>query len=109
MTRQKYIKNDFIKRFPYLILDSKKGDSKYSIVKTLNVSLVNILKILHVLRDRNVARYTDLLDESEIKMKATFLMYMHFCVDCNLIIKQNDVYKITKKGLHLYDSFRGDQ
>ena len=53
--------------------------------------------------------FTDLYSKSKIRMKRSFLNYLHLCVDYNFIRREpigaNVIYTITERGRTMLDLF----
>ena len=69
--------------------------------KTKDFSTLSLLKLLYQL-NANPMTFSDLYLKSKIRMKKSFLNYLHFCVEYRFIEKQrvgsNVIYSITDKG-----------
>ena len=85
---------DFIIRRDEQILDAVKA-------KTRDYSTLSLLKLLYQLRG-NPMTFSNLYSKSKIRMKKSFLNYLHLCVDYNFVRKEsvgsNVIYSITDKG-----------
>ena len=85
---------DFIIKRDEQILDAVKA-------RTRDYSTLSLLKLLYQLRG-NPMTFSDLYSKSKIRMKKSFLNYLHLCVDYNFIKKEpvgpNVIYSITDKG-----------
>ncbi|NND86951.1 MAG: hypothetical protein HKM23_06485 [Nitrosopumilus sp.] len=85
---------DFIIKRDEQILDAVKA-------RTRDYSTLSLLKLLYQLRG-NPMTFSDLYLKSKIRMKKSFLNYLHLCVDYNFIKKEpvgvNVIYSITDKG-----------
>src|SRR3972149_10256262 len=85
---------DFIIKRDVQILDAVKA-------RTRDYSTLSLLKLLYQLRG-NPMTFSDLYSKSKIRMKKSFLNYLHLCVDYNFIKKEsvgsNVIYSITDKG-----------
>ena len=85
---------DFIIHRDEQILDAVKA-------RTKDYSTLSLLKLLYQLRG-NPMTFSDLYSKSKIRMKKSFLNYLHLCVDYNFIKKEpvgsNVIYTITDKG-----------
>ncbi|MGI0060585.1 MAG: hypothetical protein ACREBJ_12545, partial [Nitrosotalea sp.] len=71
-------------------------------------STISILKLLYQLRG-NPMTFSELYVKSNIRMKRSFLNYLHLCTSYNFIKKEprgsNMVYSITDKGGVMLDLF----
>jgi predicted transcriptional regulator len=93
--------SDFIITRDEQILDSVKA-------RTRDFSTISLLKLLYQLRG-NQMTFSDLYIKSNIRMKKSFLNYLHLCVKYNFITKMprgsNMVYSITDKGRTMLNLF----
>jgi predicted transcriptional regulator len=93
--------SDFIISKDEQILDSVKA-------RTRDFSTISLLKLLYQLR-YNPMTFSDLYTKSNIRMKKSFLNYLHLCVKYNFITKMaagsNMIYSITDKGKTMLDLF----
>jgi predicted transcriptional regulator len=92
---------DFIIKRDVQILDAVKA-------KTRDYSTLSLLKLLYQLRG-NPMTFSDLYSKSKIRMKKSFLNYLHLCVDYNFVRKEavgsNMIYSITEKGRTMLNLF----
>ena len=92
---------DFIIKRDVQILDAVKA-------RTKDYSTLSLLKLLYQLRG-NPMTFSDLYTKSKIRMKKSFLNYLHLCVDYNFIQKEavgsNVIYSITDKGRIMLNLF----
>ncbi len=76
--------------------------------KTKDYSTLSLLKLLYQLRTSPMT-FTDLYSKSKIRMKRSFLNYLHLCVDYNFIRREaigaNVIYTITERGYTMLDLF----
>jgi len=76
--------------------------------RTKDYSTLSLLKLLYQLRG-NPMTFSDLYSKSKIRMKKSFLNYLHLCVDYNFIRKEasgaNMIYTITDKGRIMLNLF----
>ncbi len=93
--------SDFIIKRDEQVLDAVKA-------RTRDFSTISILKLLYQLRC-NPMTFSDLYVKSNIRMKRSFLNYLHLCVSYNFVSKEpsgsNMVYSITDKGRTMLDLF----
>src|SRR5574337_1784113 len=91
--------SDFIIKRDEQVLDAVKARAR-------DFSTISILKLLYQLR-YNPVTFSDLYVKSNIRMKRSFLNYLHLCVSHNFIQKEpkgaNMVYTITDKGRTMLD------
>ena len=92
---------DFIIKRDEQILDAVKA-------RTRDYSTLSLLKLLYQLR-RNPMTFSELYSKSKIRMKKSFLNYLHICTDYNFIKKEavgsNVIYSITEKGNIMLELF----
>ncbi|HEU04835.1 MAG TPA: hypothetical protein ENH95_06980 [Nitrosopumilus sp.] len=88
----------------------KRGEQVLDAVKarTRDYSTLSLLKLLYQLRG-NPLTFSNLYSKSKIRMKKSFLNYLHLCVNYNFIKKEpvgsNVIYSITDKGRTMLDLF----
>jgi len=86
--------SDFIITRDEQVLDSVKARAR-------DFSTISLLKLLYQLRC-NPMTFSDLYIKSNIRMKKSFLNYLHLCVKYNFVRKEpagfNMMYYITDKG-----------
>jgi len=92
---------DFIIQREGQVLDAVKA-------RTRDFSTLSLIKLLYQLRG-NPMTFSDLYSKSKIRMKKSFLNYLHLCVDYNFIKKEaigpNMIYTITDKGRIMLNLF----
>ena len=92
---------DFIIEREEQVLDAVKA-------RTRDFSTLSLLKLLYQLKGSPMT-FTNLYSKSKIRMKRSFLNYLHLCVDYNFIEKEaigpNVIYTITDKGRVMLNLF----
>lgn len=92
---------DFIVKRDEQILDAVKA-------KTRDFSTLSLLKLLYQLRGRPMT-FSELYVKSKIRMKRSYLNYLHLCVEYNFVKKEpvgaNVIYSITDKGQTMLNLF----
>ncbi len=92
---------DFIIERDVQILDAVKA-------RTRDYSTLSLLKLLYQLRG-NPMTFSNLYSKSKIRMKKSFLNYLHLCVNYKFIEKEpvgpNVIYTITDKGRTMLNLF----
>ena len=92
---------DFIIEREEQILDAVKA-------RTRDFSTLSLLKLLYQLKG-NPMTFSNLYSKSKIRMKRSFLNYLHLCVNYNFIEKEavgpNVIYTITDKGRTMLNLF----
>ena len=85
---------DFIIKRDEQVLDAVRA-------RTKDYSTLSLLKLLYQLKG-NPMTFSELYSKSKIRMKKSFLNYLHLCVDYNFVQKEavgpNVIYSITDKG-----------
>ena len=93
--------SDFIIKRDEQVLDAVKTRAR-------DFSTISILKLLYQLRCNSMT-FSDLYVKSNIRMKRSFLNYLHLCVSYNFVRKDpigsNMIYSITDKGRIMLDLF----
>ena len=92
---------DFIIKRDEQVLDAIKA-------RTRDYSTLSLLKLLYQLKSTPMT-FSDLYSKSKIRMKRSFLNYLHLCVDYNFVKKEpvgpNVIYSITDKGRVMLNLF----
>ncbi len=92
---------DFIIHRDEQVLDAIKA-------RVRDFSTLSLLKLLYQVRC-NPMTFSNLYLKSNIRMKRSFLNYLHLCVDYNFISKKavgpNVIYSITDKGMTMLNLF----
>jgi DNA-binding HxlR family transcriptional regulator len=92
---------DFIIERNEQVLDAIKA-------RTRDYSTLSLIKLLYQLRG-NPMTFSDLYVKSKIRMKKSFLNYLHLCLNYKFITKKsvgpNVIYSITEKGTNMLDMF----
>ena len=93
--------SDFIIQREEQVLDAVKA-------RTRDYSTLSLLKLLYQLRNNSIT-FSDLYTKSKIRMKKSFLNYLHLCLDYKFITKKpvgpNVIYSITENGSTMLDLF----
>jgi len=93
--------DDFIIQRDEQVLDAVKA-------RTRDYSTLSLLKLLYQLRNNSMT-FSDLYNKSKIRMKKSFLNYLHLCLDYKFITKKpvgpNVIYSITENGNTMLDLF----
>ena len=92
---------DFIITRDVQVLDAVKA-------RTRDYSKLSLLKLLYQLKG-NPMTFSNLYSKSKIRMKKSFLNYLHLCVNYNFVQKEavgsNMIYSITDKGRTMLNLF----
>jgi len=93
--------DDFIIQRNEQVLDAVKA-------RTRDYSTLSLLKLLYQLNGSSLT-FSDLYNKSKIRMKKSFLNYLHLCLDYDFITKKpvgaNVLYSITENGTTMLDLF----
>ena len=93
--------DDFIIQREEQVLDAVKA-------RTRDYSTLSLLKLLYQLRNNSIT-FSDLYAKSKIRMKRSFLNYLHLCLDYKFITKKsvgpNVIYSITENGTTMLELF----
>jgi predicted transcriptional regulator len=93
--------DDFIITRDSQILDAVKTRAR-------DFSMLSLLKLLYQLNSGSM-NFSDLYTNSKIRMKRSFLNYLHLCVDYNFVTKEpagsHMIYSITEKGRMMLSMF----
>jgi len=112
--RLTYVPNEIIEAIPDMAIKSVKvySNSEISKLKTHQFDILSLLKLLNVAKYGPV-RFSYFYKNSQIRMKKSFLNYLHFAVNHNFLVKgrwQNlqtypMEYTITDNGKNLLKLF----
>ncbi|MEK6944835.1 MAG: hypothetical protein AABW55_05305 [Thermoproteota archaeon] len=106
--RLTYIPIEVADQFEDFII--KRGEQVLDAIKarTRDYSTLSLLKLLYQLKSTPMT-FSDLYSKSKIRMKRSFLNYLHLCVDYNFVKKEpvgpNVIYSITDKGRVMLNLF----
>ena len=93
--------DDFIIQRNEQVLDAVKA-------RTRDYSTLSLLKLLYQLNGSSLT-FSDLYNKSKIRMKKSFLNYLHLCLDYDFITKKpvgaNVLYSITENGTTMLNLF----
>jgi len=93
--------SDFIIEKDEEVLDAVKA-------RTRDYSTLSLIKLLYQLRGNSLT-FSDLYVKSKIRMKKSFLNYLHLCLNYKFITKkpngQNVFYSITENGMTMLNLF----
>ena len=93
--------SDFIIQKDEEVLDAVKA-------RTRDYSTLSLIKLLYQLRGNSMT-FSDLYVKSKIRMKKSFLNYLHLCLNYKFITKKsigpNVFYSITENGMTMLNLF----
>ena len=76
--------------------------------RTKDFSTLSLLKLLYQVKTKEMS-FSELYSKSNIRMKKSFLNYLHLCINYNFLEKNavgpNMIYSITEKGLTMLELF----
>ena len=78
--------------------------------RTRDYSILSVIKLLYQIRITSLS-FSDLYKKSNIRMKTSYLSYLHFCLDYGFITKKPQkpnlmMYAITEKGNTMLGFFK---
>ncbi len=107
-TRLTYVPLEVADQFEDFIIERDEEVLDAVKARTRDYSTLSLLKLLYQLK-ANPMTFTNLYSKSKIRMKKSFLNYLHLCVDYNFIKKEpvgpNMIYSITDKGRTMLNLF----
>jgi len=93
--------SDFIIKRVELVLDAVKA-------RTRDYSTLSFLNLIYHFRINSIT-FSDLYNKSKIRMKKSFLNYLHLCLDYHFVTKKpvgpNVIYTITENGTTMLNLF----
>ena len=99
--RLTYVPLEVAERFEGFIIKRDEQVLDAVRAKTKDFSTLSLLKLLYQLNS-NPMTFSDLYSKSKIRMKRSFLNYLHFCIEYKFMEKErvgsNVIYTITDKG-----------
>ena len=76
--------------------------------RTKDFSTLSLLKLLYQVKTKEMS-FSELYSKSNIRMKKSFLNYLHLCINYNFLEKNavgpNMIYSITEKGQTMLELF----
>ena len=108
-TRKSYIDLNLLEVIPFAMNEIIQKNHSYAKIEQRQVDLVNVLKILHCLKESKTFRQC--YEQSYIRMKRSFMLYLEFCQRFDLIIAYkrrrglSSEYLISRKGYQFYRMF----
>jgi predicted transcriptional regulator len=106
--RLTYIPLEVAEQFEDFIIEKQEQVLDAVKARTRDFSTLSLLKLLYQLKG-NPMTFSQLYSKSKIRMKRSFLNYLHLCVNYNFIKKEpvgpNVIYTITDKGRLMLNLF----
>jgi predicted transcriptional regulator len=107
-TRLTYVPVEVADQFDDFII--QRGEQVLNTVKarTKDFSTLSLLKLLYQVKTKKMS-FSELYSKSNIRMKKSFLNYLHLCINYNFLEKNavgpNMIYSITEKGQTMLELF----
>jgi len=107
-TRLTYVPVEVADQFDDFII--QRGEQVLDTVKarTKDFSTLSLLKLLYQVKTKKMS-FSELYSKSNIRMKKSFLNYLHLCINYNFLEKNavgpNMIYSITEKGQTMLELF----
>ena len=106
--RLTYISMEVAEQFADFIIQKDEQVLDAVRAKTRDFSTLSLLKLLFQIKTRSMT-FSELYSKSNIRMKRSFLNYLHLCVRYDFITKKsvgpNVIYSITEKGITMLNLF----
>lgn len=107
-SRLTYVPLEVAEQFEDFIIEKQEQVLDAVKARTRDFSTLSLLKLLYQLKG-NPMTFSQLYSKSKIRMKRSFLNYLHLCVNYNFIKKEpvgpNVIYTITDKGRLMLNLF----
>ena len=106
--RLTYIPTEVAEQFSDFIIEKDEEVLDAVKARTRDYSTLSLIKLLYQLRGNSMT-FSDLYVKSKIRMKKSFLNYLHLCLNYKFITKKsvgaNVIYSITEKGMNMLGMF----
>ena len=106
--RLTYVPLDVAEQFDDFIIQRDEQVLDAIRARTRDYSTLSLLKLLYQIRNNSMT-FSDLYTKSKIRMKKSFLNYLHLCLNYKFITKKsvgaNVIYSITEKGTSMLEMF----
>ena len=106
--RLTYIPIEVAEQFDDFIIERDEQILNTVKARTKDFSTLSLLKLLYQVKTKEMS-FSELYSKSNIRMKKSFLNYLHLCMNYNFIEKQADgpnmIYSITEKGETMLELF----
>ena len=106
--RLTYVPIEVAEQFDDFIIERDEQILNTVKARTKDFSTLSLLKLLYQVKTREMS-FSELYSKSNIRMKKSFLNYLHLCMNYNFIEKQavgpNMIYSITEKGETMLELF----
>ncbi len=106
--RLTYIPIEVAEQFDDFIIERDEQILNTVKARTKDFSTLSLLKLLYQVKTKEMS-FSELYSKSNIRMKKSFLNYLHLCMNHNFIEKKpvgpNMIYSITEKGKTMLELF----
>ena len=106
--RLTYVPLDVAEQFADFIIQRDEQVLGAVKARTRDYSTLSLIKLLYQIRTNSMT-FSDLYAKSKIRMKKSFLNYLHLCLDYDFITKKpvgaNVLYSITENGTTMLNLF----
>ena len=106
--RLTYIPIEVAEQFDDFIIERNEQILNTVKARTKDFSTLSLLKLLYQVKTREMS-FSELYSKSNIRMKKSFLNYLHLCLNYNFMEKHavgpNMIYSITEKGQTMLELF----
>ncbi len=106
--RLTYVPLDVAEQFDDFIIQRDEQVLGAVKARTRDYSTLSLIKLLYQIRTNSMT-FSDLYAKSKIRMKKSFLNYLHLCLDYDFITKKpvgaNVLYSITENGTTMLNLF----
>ena len=103
-----YVPIEVAEQFDDFIIERNEQILNTVKARTKDFSTLSLLKLLYQVKTKEMS-FSELYSKSNIRMKKSFLNYLHLCMNYNFIEKQavgpNMIYSITEKGETMLELF----
>ena len=103
-----YVPIEVAEQFDDFIIERNEQILNTVKARTKDFSTLSLLKLLYQVKTREMS-FSELYSKSNIRMKKSFLNYLHLCMDYNFMTKKavgaNVIYSITEKGQTMLELF----
>ena len=103
-----YIPTEVAEQFSDFIIEKDEEVLDAVKARTRDYSTLSLIKLLYQLRGNSMT-FSDLYVKSKIRMKKSFLNYLHLCLNYKFITKKsvgpNVIYSITENGMTMLNLF----
>ena len=102
-TRLAYIKTDLLNKIPFVMQEMGQRRLDSTMIRQRQIDIANMIKVIYAAR--TPGSFGIIYSESKIRMKKSFILYLHFCERFDFIRQYNNSYTITPKGYRLLELF----